>query len=187
VIAALALLALLPVLLVLAVAIRLNSAGPALYRQERIGFGGRPFQMWKLRTMHTDADDRRADLSEALGWPPLFKMVDDPRVTGVGRFLRRWSLDELPQLWNVVTGDMSLVGPRPGMPDEVGAFREGFARRFAVKPGITGLWQVSGRSALSWEESVRLDLAYVDDRSLGLDVRILFRTVPAVLRRDGAY
>ena len=187
VLAALALAALLPFLVLLALAIRLDSRGPALYRQQRVGFGGRPFRMWKLRTMHTDADDRRADLSEAMGWPPLFKMVDDPRVTRVGRFLRRWSLDELPQLWNVATGDMSFVGPRPGMPDEVGAFHEAFARRFSVKPGITGLWQVSGRSTLSWQESVRLDLAYVDDRSLSLDVLILFRTVPAVLRRDGAY
>jgi lipopolysaccharide/colanic/teichoic acid biosynthesis glycosyltransferase len=185
--AGIALVLLVPFLLLLALAIRVTSNGPALYGQERVGFGGRPFRMWKLRTMHADADERRADLSEALGWPPLFKMVDDPRVTGVGRFLRRWSLDELPQLWNIVKGDMSLVGPRPCMPDEVAAYREGLARRFEVKPGITGLWQVSGRSTLSWEESVRLDLAYVADRSLGLDVRILCRTLPAVLRRDGAY
>jgi lipopolysaccharide/colanic/teichoic acid biosynthesis glycosyltransferase len=114
-------------------------------------------------------------------------MADDPRITPLGSFLRRWSLDELPQLWNVVTGDMSLVGPRPGLPEEVAGYEEEVTRRLLVKPGMTGLWQVSGRSDLSWDETVRLDLHYVDNWSIALDLQILFRTLAAVLRRDGAY
>jgi exopolysaccharide biosynthesis polyprenyl glycosylphosphotransferase len=177
-----------PLLLVLALAVKATSDGPALYRQERVGLDGRRFRMWKIRTMHEDADQHRAQLAEQLGGPPLFKMVDDPRVTRIGRVLRRWSLDELPQLWNVLKGEMSLVGPRPGMPDEVDRHHdELMRRRMLVKPGLTGLWQVSGRSNLPWEECVRLDLHYVDNWSLFLDVQILLRTTAAVLRREGAY
>ena len=186
--AAIALLLVGPLVLLLALAIKATSDGQALYRQDRVGLDGRRFRMWKLRTMYEDADERRAQLAAEIGAPPLFKMVDDPRVTRIGRVLRRWSLDELPQLWNVVKGEMSLVGPRPGMPDEVARHHDELVRRrMLVKPGITGLWQVSGRSNLSWEECVRLDLHYVDNWSLLLDVRILLRTVAAVIRGDGAY
>jgi exopolysaccharide biosynthesis polyprenyl glycosylphosphotransferase len=176
-----------PVLLGLALAIRATSAGPALFRQHRVGLDGQPFSIVKLRTMYIDADARKAELTEVVGAPMLFKMVDDPRVTPLGRFLRRWSIDELPQLWNVLRGDMSLVGPRPGLPDEVARYEEEVTRRLLVRPGITGLWQVSGRADLPWEESVRLDLFYVDNWSLALDVQILFRTVAAVVRGEGAY
>jgi lipopolysaccharide/colanic/teichoic acid biosynthesis glycosyltransferase len=144
--------------------------------------------MLKFRTMVSDAEQRQADLerfNEAAG--PVFKIKDDPRVTRVGRFLRRTSLDELPQLWNVVRGDMSLVGPRPPLPQEVIRYSDDATRRLRVRPGMTGLWQVSGRSDLSWEESLRLDLRYVDNWSLALDVTILWRTWRAVLRRTGAY
>ncbi len=176
-----------PVVLVLAVAVKVTSHGPAFYRQDRVGLDGRPFRMWKLRTMQADADERKADLAEALGAPRLFKLTDDPRITRIGGFLRRWSLDEAPQLWNVLIGDMSLVGPRPGLPDEVARYEEEVTRRLLVKPGMTGLWQVSGRSDLPWEETVRLDLHYVDNWSLALDLQILFRTLAAVLRGKGAY
>lgn len=185
--ATLALLVVGPVILVLALAVRLTSDGPAFYRHHRVGLDGRHFRMVKLRTMRADADEHRADLLGEHGQPRLFKLVDDPRVTPLGRFLRRWSLDEVPQLWNVVKGDMSLVGPRPGLPDEVARYEEEVTRRLLVRPGMTGLWQVSGRSDLPWEETVRLDLHYVDNWSLALDVQILFRTLAAVLRRDGAY
>ena len=185
--AAVALVFLGPVILVLALAVRLTSAGPSFYLQPRVGLDGRPFRMVKLRTMEVGADDAKADLAVALGSPRLFKMVDDPRVTRLGRFLRRWSLDELPQVWNVLRGDMSFVGPRPLPPDEVVAHDGEVTRRLHVRPGITGLWQVSGRSDLPWEECVRLDLHYVDNWSLTLDAQILLRTTAAVLRREGAY
>jgi lipopolysaccharide/colanic/teichoic acid biosynthesis glycosyltransferase len=185
--AALALVLLGPVILMLALAVRLTSAGPSFYLQPRIGLEGRPFRMVKLRTMEVGADDVKADLAVALGSPRLFKMVDDPRVTRLGRLLRRWSLDELPQLWNVLLGEMSFVGPRPLPPEEVAVHDEEVTRRLHVRPGITGLWQVSGRSDLPWEECVRLDLHYVDNWSLGLDAQILLRTTTAVLRREGAY
>jgi lipopolysaccharide/colanic/teichoic acid biosynthesis glycosyltransferase len=175
-----------PLILLLALAVRLSSRGPAFYLQPRIGLDGRPFRMVKLRTMEDGADGSKADLAVALGRPRLFKMVDDPRVTPLGRFLRRWSLDELPQLWNVLRGDMSFVGPRPLPPEEVAADDVG-TRRLVVRPGITGLWQVSGRSDLPWEECVRLDLHYVDNWSLVLDLQILLRTTAAVLRHQGAY
>jgi lipopolysaccharide/colanic/teichoic acid biosynthesis glycosyltransferase len=174
-------------LLVLALLVRLTTPGPAFYRQERVGRAGRAFRIAKLRTMVADADAQRADLVAAFGTTDHFKMVDDPRITPLGRFLRRWSIDELPQLWNVLKGDMSLVGPRPGLPEEVARCEEEVTRHLLVRPGITGLWQVSGRSQLPWEERLRLDLHYVDNWSLALDVQILFRTVTAVLRRHGAY
>jgi lipopolysaccharide/colanic/teichoic acid biosynthesis glycosyltransferase len=185
--AALALVVVGPLILVLALAVRLTSRGAAFYLQPRIGLDGRPFRMVKLRTMEVGADDARAELAAAVGTPCYFKLVDDPRVTPLGRFLRRWSLDELPQLWNVLIGDMSFVGPRPLPPDEVMAHDGEGTRRLLVRPGITGLWQVSGRSDLPWEEGVRLDLHYVDNWSLLLDAQILLRTTAAVLRREGAY
>jgi lipopolysaccharide/colanic/teichoic acid biosynthesis glycosyltransferase len=185
--AALALLVLGPLILVLAAAVRLTSRGPAFYLQPRIGLDGRAFRMVKLRTMEDGADVAKADLAVALGSPQLFKMVDDPRVTDLGRLLRRWSLDELPQLLNVLWGDMSFVGPRPLPPDEAAAANAQVTRRLLVRPGITGLWQVSGRSDLPWEECVRLDLQYVDNWSLALDAQILLRTTVAVLRHEGAY
>ncbi len=186
--AAVALVALLPVLLLIGLAVRLTSPGPAIFKQERVGLRGRRFVLWKLRTMAVDAEQRRAallGLNEHDGI--LFKIRDDPRVTPLGRVLRRWSIDELPQLWNIVRGDMSVVGPRPPLPSEVENYSHRVRRRLLVKPGLTGLWQISGRSGLSWEEAVRLDLHYVENWSPSLDLTILVKTVVAVLRRDGAY
>ncbi|MGF1664209.1 MAG: sugar transferase [Kineosporiaceae bacterium] len=188
VVAGAAVLTLLPVLAGIAVAIRLTSTGPALYRQRRVGRDGRLFTVLKFRSMHVDADARQAAVdvhNEGAG--PLFKMRRDPRITWVGRWLRRTSLDELPQLVNVVLGDMSLVGPRPALPREVAAYDDVTRRRLLVRPGITGLWQIHGRSDLSWEETRRLDVRYVENWSLGFDLSILVRTVDAVLRGRGAY
>lgn len=172
-----------PVLLVLAVTVRMTSRGPVLFRQERIGRGGEPFHMLKFRSMVIDAEDRLAQIvaQQNAGNAVMFKMKDDPRVTRVGRFMRRYSLDELPQLLNVLVGQMSIVGPRPPLPREVEQYASHVHRRFLVKPGITGLWQVSGRSTLSWEDTVRLDLSYVENWSLLGDALILLRTVKAVL------
>lgn len=177
-----------PIIAVAALAVRLTSPGPAFYSQTRVGVDGAPFTMWKLRSMYTDADRRRATLAEQSdGNGVLFKMRDDPRVTPVGRVLRRYSLDELPQLLNVVRGDMSLVGPRPPLGEEVAQYEDAAHRRLRVRPGLTGLWQVSGRSDLTWEESVRLDLRYVDNWSVTMDLMILWKTARAVLRGSGAY
>lgn len=179
---------LLPLMLTLACLVRLDSPGPAIYRQQRVGRDGRPFTMYKFRSMSTSAEAERTQLvayNEADG--VLFKIQHDPRVTRVGRWLRRTSLDELPQLWNVVRGEMSLVGPRPALPDEVERYDVDPRRRLVVKPGMTGLWQVSGRSDLSWTESVRLDVRYVDNWSLAMDLAILVRTVRAVVSHRGAY
>jgi exopolysaccharide biosynthesis polyprenyl glycosylphosphotransferase len=186
--AALALVVLSPVLAAIALAVRLTSSGPALYRQERVGINGRSFTMLKFRSMVVDADQRldaiQADnMSDGL----LFKMREDPRVTPVGRWLRRLSLDELPQLFNVLGGSMALVGPRPPLPGEVARYDSSVSRRLLVKPGLTGLWQISGRSDLPWEEAVRLDLRYVENWSLALDFLILWKTTRAVLDRSGAY
>ncbi|SFQ52244.1 exopolysaccharide biosynthesis polyprenyl glycosylphosphotransferase [Amycolatopsis arida] len=177
-----------PLLLVIAAAIRLGDGGPSLYRQRRVGRDGREFTLLKFRTMVVGADRLRPRLrqdNEATG--PLFKMRRDPRVTRVGQVLRRYSLDELPQLVNVLAGRMSLVGPRPPLPEETAAYPPDARRRLLVKPGLTGLWQVSGRSDLSWSESVRLDLRYVEDWSLALDLVILWKTLRAVLTGHGAY
>ncbi len=176
-----------PLLAVLALLIRRDS-GPAFFRQTRIGANGRAFDVLKLRTMAVDAEARLPllqELNEGAG--PLFKMEHDPRVTRIGRLLRKYSLDELPQLWNVLRGEMSLVGPRPPLPHEAAEYVGHTHRRLLVKPGMTGLWQVSGRSELSWEQSVRLDLDYVQNWSLARDLTILARTVPAVVRAKGAY
>jgi exopolysaccharide biosynthesis polyprenyl glycosylphosphotransferase len=182
------LLVLAPFLAAVAVAVKLSSPGPVLFRQTRVGVDGRDFTMFKFRSMVPDAERRRADLVDLSdGNDMLFKMRNDPRVTRVGAVLRRFSLDELPQLFNVVRGDMSLVGPRPPLPEEVAGYSDDAARRLRVRPGLTGLWQVSGRSDLSWEESLLLDLRYVDNWSLVLDLAILWRTGRAVLRGAGAY
>jgi exopolysaccharide biosynthesis polyprenyl glycosylphosphotransferase len=178
---------LLPVLLAVAVAVRVSSKGPIIFRQTRIGAGGRPFTMLKFRTMVDGADDMREELRAASGnQGAIFKMADDPRITGVGRFLRRWSLDELPQLWNVIGGSMSLVGPRPHPMDDVDRYELDAYRRLALKPGLTGLWQVEGRSDLSWQEALQFDLYYVETWTLSGDLVLLARTVRAVLQGRGA-
>lgn len=172
-----------PFMLATAIAIKADSPGPVIYRQSRVGRGGREFGMLKFRSMVEEADDQLASLLDLQGKSdrPLFKVVDDPRITKVGRFLRKHSIDELPQLWNVFIGDMSLVGPRPQRPAEVALYDEAARRRMLVKPGMSGLWQVSGRSQLEWEDALRLDLYYVENWSFMQDVIILFRTVRAVV------
>ena len=183
-----ALVVLAPVLAAIAVAVRTSSRGPVLFRQERVGKRGRTFEVLKFRTMVPNAEELLADLADRNeGAGPLFKMTTDPRVTKIGRFLRSTSLDELPQLWNVVRNEMSLVGPRPALPGEMADWDDELYARLRVKPGITGMWQVSGRSSTSFEEYTRLDLYYVDNWSLVVDLAILAKTVPAVLRSDGAY
>jgi exopolysaccharide biosynthesis polyprenyl glycosylphosphotransferase len=187
VLSAAALVASLPLWPVIALAIRLSSPGPVFYRQERCGLHGRRFTLLKFRTMTADAEARRqevAHLNVVNG--PAFKAPDDPRITPVGRVLRRFSLDELPQLLHVLKGEMSLVGPRPPLPEEVERYEPWQRRRLAMKPGITGLWQVSGRSELDWATWMELDLAYIDSWSLWLDITILARTLPAVLAGRGA-
>jgi exopolysaccharide biosynthesis polyprenyl glycosylphosphotransferase len=187
--AILALTMLLPVFAVLYAAIRTTSHGPAFFKQTRVGRDGKTFTIFKFRSMFVDAEDRLAELSKqnVHGEGPLFKMHNDPRVTRVGRVLRRFSLDELPQFLNVLAGHMSMVGPRPPLPSEVVHYGHDVRRRLLVKPGLTGLWQVSGRSDLSWEESVRLDLRYVENWSPALDLMILWKTAFAVARGSGAY
>ena len=186
--AGVALILLAPVFAVLALAIQLTDPGPVFFRQTRIGKDGRPFKVCKFRSMIADAELHRAQmetLNEASG--VLFKIRRDPRVTKVGSLLRGWSLDELPQLLNVLTGDMSLVGPRPALPQETARYGHHMRRRLVVKPGITGLWQVSGRSDLPWEEAERLDLRYVENWSLALDLQILWKTTSAIIHGSGAY
>ncbi len=184
------LLVLLPALLLVTLVVRTGDPGPAFFRQARIGRGGRPFAMMKFRTMVVDAEAQLTALREANeGSGPLFKLKSDPRVTKAGAYLRRHSIDEVPQLLNVLRGDMSLVGPRPPLPSEVADYDPDTHRRLKVKPGMTGLWQISGRSDLSWEESVRLDLYYVENWTPWLDLMILWRTVKVVVRpgAHGAY
>jgi len=187
--AALLLLALSPLLLLLALLVKLSGSGPVLFRQTRYGRHGEQFMIYKFRTMVANAEELKADLDHlnkhAEG--PLFKIDDDPRITPAGAILRKYSLDELPQLLNVLLGNMSLVGPRPPLPDEVEQYGIDARRRLAVKPGLTGLWQISGRSDLSWEDSVRLDLRYVENWSLALDAMILWKTVFVVAKGNGAY
>ena len=177
-----------PILLVAGIAIALHDRGPVFFRQVRIGREGKPFSCWKLRTMVVDAEARLTGLHGEHGYAGgLFKLRQDPRVTPPGRWLRRYSIDELPQLMNVLRGDMSLVGPRPPLPHEVEQYDAAMHRRLHVRPGMTGLWQISGRSDLAWNEAIRLDLYYVDNWSMLQDLVILGRTVGAVLRRQGAY
>jgi exopolysaccharide biosynthesis polyprenyl glycosylphosphotransferase len=205
--ASLGLLVLLPLLASIALAVRLSSRGPVLYRQRRIGLRGRPFTLLKFRSMRVGSDPgvhrRFADdwvygrsgqgqamprsvgaaAADSLTPPAVHKLTRDPRVTPIGRVLRRSSLDELPQLWNVLRGEMSIVGPRPAVPYEVERYSEWHKQRLGVLPGITGLWQVSGRNLLSFEEMVRLDIQYIENWSLELDARILLRTLPALFRK----
>ncbi|MGA5306279.1 sugar transferase [Micromonospora taraxaci] len=184
----LALALLLPLIAFIALAIKLDSRGPVLFRQTRVGRGGQEFDVFKFRTMVVNADTMLAELAARAETDGLiFKMRQDPRVTRVGRLLRQWSLDELPQLVNVLLGQMSLVGPRPPLPSEVARYDGDVARRLLVKPGMTGLWQVSGRSDLSWEDGIRLDLYYVENWSLAADLTILWKTFGAVLNGRGAY
>ncbi len=186
--AAAALVMLAPLMGILAATIWLHDRGPALFTQVRVGKEGRAFRIYKFRTMVVDAEQRQAQLlasSDTDGI--LFKLRNDPRVTAVGVHLRRWSIDELPQLFNVFLGHMSLVGPRPAVPDEVAKYAAHVHRRLAVKPGLTGLWQVNGRSDLSWDETVRLDLRYVENWSFALDLQILWKTISALVPGSGAY
>ena len=177
-----------PVLLVIMAAVRLTSTGPAFFRQTRVGVGGREFSIYKFRSMVPDAEHRLIDLAaHDEGNGTLFKIRGDPRVTPIGKRLRRYSLDELPQLINVAKGEMSLVGPRPPLPSEVAGYSADAIRRLRVRPGMTGLWQVSGRSDLTWDQSLQLDLRYVDNWTMTLDLSILWRTVRAVVRGSGAY
>jgi len=184
----LALLLLSPVLLATAAAIKLDSRGPVFFRQRRVGLNGRPFTMLKFRSMHTDAEARLESLrahNEASG--PVFKMRNDPRITRVGRFIRKTSIDELPQFLNVLTGEMSIVGPRPPIPAEVRQYKRWQRRRLSVKPGITCTWQVSGRSNIDFDQWMELDLEYIDHWSLWKDIQICFKTIPAVLSSRGAH
>lgn len=191
ILAGIALLAVSPLMIIIALAIRITSPGPALFRQTRVGYLGAPFVMFKFRTMYEENDDaiHRDYVTKLLKGDEVpyevekgfYKLSDDPRVTPVGAFLRRASLDELPQLFNVLLGTMSLVGPRPALPWEAELFKPEYAVRFSVKPGITGLWQVSGRSKLPVLQALKLDVEYVERRSLALDLRILLKTIPAVL------
>jgi exopolysaccharide biosynthesis polyprenyl glycosylphosphotransferase len=186
-VAALLLLIALPIASMIALAIWLTSGGSVFFRQTRCGLNGRFFTLYKFRTMVEDAEERRRELlhlNEMDG--PVFKLRSDPRVTGVGRFLRRFSLDELPQLWNVLRGDMSLVGPRPPIPEEVAKYQRWQRRRLAMKPGLTCLWQVSGRNDLDFDRWMQLDLEYIDSWSPTLDFKILLKTIPAVLSGKGA-
>jgi lipopolysaccharide/colanic/teichoic acid biosynthesis glycosyltransferase len=186
-----------PVLVGVALAVRLDSHGPALFRQRRVGHREREFTLFKFRSMRVDADPRGhreyvTALIKGEGSAPeggrenLYKLAVDNRITPVGRWIRRWSLDELPQLFNVVRGDMTLIGPRPAIPYEVGEYPAWYRERFAVKPGLSGYWQVSGRSERTYEEMVRLDIEYVERRSIGLDLLILLKTPWVVLSRKGA-
>lgn len=188
-------LALSPLLIALAIAIRLDSPGPAFFRQRRVGYKEREFTLFKFRSMRVDADPRgHREYVTALiqgrnadgGRKDLYKLAVDDRITPVGRWIRRWSLDELPQLFNVIAGDMALVGPRPAIAYEVAEYPSWYLDRFAVKPGLTGLWQVSGRNERTYEEMVRLDIEYAEKRSLLLDLSILAKTPLTVLARRGA-
>jgi exopolysaccharide biosynthesis polyprenyl glycosylphosphotransferase len=177
-----------PVFLLLALMVKLTDGGPIFYRQERIGLRGTTFKMLKFRSMRVDADAQLHELlaAQGAGDTPLFKVENDPRITPLGRILRKYSLDELPQLLNVLGGSMSLVGPRPQREGEVALYDDAAHRRLYVSPGMSGLWQVSGRSNLTWEESIRLDLYYVENWSLMVDVIILFKTFKAVFASTGA-
>ncbi len=177
-----------PLMALITLAIRIDSPGPSIFRQTRVGLGGQLFEMYKFRSMRQGAEGELEDLRELDEVDGVtFKIKEDPRATHMGRFLRRTSLDELPQFWNVLRGEMSLVGPRPNLPEEVSRYVEWHKKRLQVPPGITGMWQVSGRSLLSFDETVLLDLYYVENWSLWLDCKILLRTVPTVLTGEGAF
>ncbi len=188
-VAGIALLVALPFLLLVAAALKLDSPGPVLFGQTRVGKDGSHFTCWKFRSMVVDAEAIKNMLSDSneISDGPTFKIRQDPRITRLGKWIRKFSVDELPQLWNVVSGDMTLVGPRPPIPSEVAEYSSYEMQRLAVVPGITCLWQISGRSELPFTDQVRLDLEYIDNRSVLTDLLILIRTVPAVLSARGAY
>lgn len=186
VLAGMALILLLPLLLLIAALIRLTSPGPAVFRQQRCGLNGRRFTLYKFRTMVADAESRKAELEHLNVKTTAFKIPNDPRLTGVGRWLRKFSLDELPQLWNIVRGEMAIVGPRPPVPEEVARYERWQRRRLRMRPGLTCLWTLAGRDELSFEEWMRLDLDYIDKWSLSLDLSIILRTIPHVLLGKGA-
>lgn len=192
-VSATALIVLAPLMVFVALVIKLDDGGPVLFRQRRIGYQGEDFTMLKFRTMRTDAEDVLPEVTHHIAGtelesePKLFKLKDDPRIIRSGKFLRQSSLDELPQLFNVLVGQMSLIGPRPPLPREYAQYCDEEKRRMSVKPGLSGLWQVMGRSNLTWEETIELDLYYVDNRNTTLDLSIFFRTFKVVLSRDGAY
>jgi len=183
----------LPIALVLALAIKLSSRGPIFYSCGRVGRFGGQIQCWKFRTMSLDAEKRLTDILKSdpkkkQEWETYYKLKDDPRVTPVGRFLRKTSLDELPQFWNVLKGDLSVVGPRPVTSEEVSKYFGSKASKIlSVRPGLTGIWQTSGRSLLTFEERVALEEAYIDKRSLFLDLRIIFKTIPVLFSARGAF
>lgn len=187
--AALLLLILLPLFAVVAALIRLESPGPVFFSQKRVGRSGREFDFYKFRSMFIDAEARKQELMEQneMEGGVLFKMKHDPRVTRIGRFIRRYSIDELPQLWNVLRGDMSLVGPRPPVPGEVKEYTVSDRRRLDAIPGITGLWQVSGRSDIPFDQQVELDVEYIHSATLWENIKLLLKTIPAVLSGRGAY
>jgi lipopolysaccharide/colanic/teichoic acid biosynthesis glycosyltransferase len=178
----------LPIFPLIALMIKLDSPGPVFYRQDRVGRGGRPFRFYKFRSMYREADRRLAELqtrNEQDG--PIFKIKADPRITPVGQFLRRSSVDEIPQIINVLRGEMSIVGPRPPLPVEVARYQPWHRRRLDVKPGITCLWQIAGRSQIGFDEWMRLDMQYLRTRGLRTDLMIFLKTLPAVMARRGAY
>lgn len=186
---AILLILLLPVFLGVAIAIRMEDAGPILFKQTRVGRWGILFTMWKFRSMYTDAEERKKELmaQNEMAGGVTFKMKDDPRVTKVGRIIRKTSIDELPQLWNVLKGEMSLVGPRPPVPQEVNEYSLSDRRRLEVIPGITCIWQISGRSEIPFDQQVELDVQYIQSQSFWTDIKILLKTVPALLFGTGAY
>jgi len=176
-----------PIMLLAAALVKTTSKGPVFFRQERSGVHGRVFRLYKFRSMFADAEERKQALLEANEMDgPVFKIKNDPRITPVGRFMRKMSIDELPQLWNVLMGDMSIVGPRPPLPSEVAQYERWQRRRLSMKPGITCLWQISGRNQIGFNEWMKLDLEYIDNWSLGLDLKIFLRTIPVVLMGRGA-
>ena len=184
----LGLIALSPVFLVIALLVKITSKGPVFYAQKRVGKGGRVFNFYKFRSMVINADEIKKTLmaqNEATG--PIFKMKHDPRITTVGRFIRKYSLDELPQLFNVLKNDMSLVGPRPPIPEEVRKYKKWQTQRLSIQPGITCIWQTSGRSRIGFEDWVRMDIYYIKNWSLWLDIKLLFKTIKTVVTADGAY
>jgi exopolysaccharide biosynthesis polyprenyl glycosylphosphotransferase len=189
VVSATALLVLSPIFMILALLIRLDSKGSIFFYQNRIGKQGKEFRFWKFRSMSVDAEQRKDALMEnnEMRGGVSFKMKKDPRITRVGRFIRKYSMDELPQLWNVLIGDMSLVGPRPPLPNEVAQYTPYQRMRLEVTPGITCIWQVSGRSDIPFQEQVKMDLQYIENQSFWYDIELLFKTVPAVLKARGAY
>lgn len=174
-----------PLVLIVILAIRLESSGPARFSQARVGKDGKVFNMWKFRSMYINSD--KAKLSNDMSGGILFKMKKDPRITYMGKFIRKSSIDEIPQFWNVLKGDMSLVGPRPALPEEVAQYNSYQLQRLDIKPGITCIWQVSGRSEVSFQQQVEMDLEYISNQSFSLDIILLFKTIPAVLTGRGAY